>query len=261
MKKVISFLCISLTFIAGLPAMKQKVTANEVPRLLQLAGDALPIKNRILMAVVINNLDQNPHYAKRNGRNVLTQDLIDKIASYRNTLNNNLNEVLGLPITPGFAQAIVRLLNCGADINTMSDTRHLSPLTVAIFIQDTAWVELLLARGAQADLASSKGETALMLAAQIGNHNIAELLIAYGANTNACSTQKKLTPLILAAEYGHYAVAQLLLSYGANVHAQAENGATPLSIAHENSDADLEQLLMQYGTNVDQEKENRNINQ
>ncbi len=59
------------------------------------------------------------------------------------------------------------------------------PLTEAVKLGDVDLVRMLLDAHADANSPNQDGETALMLASNIGSLQIAELLIAHGANVNA----------------------------------------------------------------------------
>ena len=59
-------------------------------------------------------------------------------------------------------------------------------------------------------------------------------LIAKGADVNVIVSSflmYGMTPLHYAAEYGHKDVAELLIAKGANVNARGKNGKTPLDLA------------------------------
>ena len=96
-------------------------------------------------------------------------------------------------------------------------------------------VELLLAKGANLDLANAKGQTALMLATVKGHSEIVKVLLAKGANCELQDTEGE-TALMLASaatevvssDYGKYTqIVALLLDHGAKLeaHDQAGNSA------------------------------------
>ena len=97
---------------------------------------------------------------------------------------------------------------------------------------DVAAVRSLLEEGADPNAAQGDGLTALHVAAQEGNVEIAEILVGAGARVAAVTRIGSFTPLHLAVEGGHIAVAQALLSAGADPAAVAmPTGATPLHLA------------------------------
>ena len=83
------------------------------------------------------------------------------------------------------------------------------------------------------------GGTPLHVAAMEGYNEIAELLIAKGADVNAWDGNGK-TSLHLAATKE---IVELLIDKGANVNAQRDNGDTPLDWAND----ELADLLRKHG--------------
>ena len=68
----------------------------------------------------------------------------------------------------------------------------------------------------------------LHLAARFGREDLAELLIARGADVRAADEPAGQTALHLAAQYGQAAVAATLVARGADVNARTKGGRTPL---------------------------------
>lgn len=74
------------------------------------------------------------------------------------------------------------------------------------------------------------GGTPLHVAAAFGHKEVAEFLLANGADINA-TMEFDVTPLHLAAGYGYKDVAELLLAKGADANARNKYGQTPLDVA------------------------------
>jgi len=79
--------------------------------------------------------------------------------------------------------------------------------------------------------AKGGGFTPLHYAAWNGHKEVAELLIAKGADVNAKVAIWGRTPLHFAAWNGHKEVAELLIENGAEVNAKDNYGRTPLDLA------------------------------
>ena len=75
------------------------------------------------------------------------------------------------------------------------------------------------------------GFTPLHHAAVFGRKEIAELLIAEGADVNAKEDEYGITPLHEAAFVGYKEIAELLIAKGGDVNAKDVDGGTPLDAA------------------------------
>ena len=127
------------------------------------------------------------------------------------------------------------------------------PQTPDISIHDAAYegnigaVEQYLAAGTDVNAKDKDvGNTGLHSAVDGGRKEIAELLIAAGANVNENSNIG--TPLHLAAMRGHKEIAELLIAKGADVMAKHQlNGLTPL---HQTRTKEVAELLIAKGADV-----------
>ena len=84
---------------------------------------------------------------------------------------------------------------------------------------DAALVRELLGRGMDVDARDRYGQTALMLAAHAGHHEIVGILIAQGANLDT-TAKFGLSALMLAIVAGHREVARLLAKAGTDLSLQ-----------------------------------------
>lgn len=125
------------------------------------------------------------------------------------------------------------LLRQGLDPNLMNPDSPDSDgfLHTAALAGDVPAVRLLLKSGADAGLAGMRwGRTPLHWAAQFGREKVAGLLLAAGADPNACDEDGK-TPLHLAALQGWTDVYELLFRAGADVQAVDHVGCTAMHFA------------------------------
>jgi ankyrin repeat protein len=117
-------------------------------------------------------------------------------------------------VSPELANA---LIDKGALIDSRStNSMKNTPLHAAAAGGATAMVELLLKRGANANLTQEGGWTALHGAAQSGNRAMAETLLAHGANINQRADNNQ-TPLDMALLKGHHDLVELLEQLGAKL--------------------------------------------
>lgn len=116
---------------------------------------------------------------------------------------------------------------------------------------DIPTIRNLLARGAPVDAQNESAETALHLAAQSGNKELAELLLQAGAAVNSRNDCKR-TPLALAASRGHLPLAELLIAAGAELESRDGEGATPFlsAVGRRAENRNMMRLLARAGANL-----------
>lgn len=140
------------------------------------------------------------------------------------------------------------LLDHGAKVNDQGNT-GLTPLNYAARFFDSDAVRLLLARGADPNLADSCGHPPLLGA----NAAITRLLLEHGAKVNAVGKDKK-TALMWAAEDplsdGRLDVVQILLAHGAQVNAVDSAGRTALMWASDRDLTEVVRVLLKHGAKV-----------
>jgi len=120
-----------------------------------------------------------------------------------------------------------------------------------------------LTAGMDVDARSKQDKTPLHLAAMVGHKEIAELLIAKGADVNAkgdlvghTPLQVVATPLFIALIQRHKEVVELLIAKGADVNAKNRMGWTPLHFAASGRDKESAELLIAEGADVNAKDKN-----
>ncbi|MBW1976190.1 MAG: ankyrin repeat domain-containing protein, partial [Deltaproteobacteria bacterium] len=108
--------------------------------------------------------------------------------------------------------------------------------------------ELLIANGANVNAVAGKWKTPLGVAARTGSTDVAECLIANGADVNA--GEGYWTPLQEAAYYGKKEMVELLLAKGADFNNVGEGSWTPLHGALYAGNFDIVKLLLAKGADV-----------
>lgn len=105
---------------------------------------------------------------------------------------------------------------------------------------------------------SSDGWTPLHLAGFFGQPEIAEILIARGADVNARSRNPMQNrPLHAAAAGRSRDAVRLLLEHGADVNARQHGGWTALHAASQNGDVEMVRLLVGGGADLDLRADNQ----
>ncbi|MCB0322438.1 MAG: ankyrin repeat domain-containing protein [Bdellovibrionales bacterium] len=152
------------------------------------------------------------------------------------------NTPLLLAARDGNVPLIQALITAGADpriTNASGETllhaaaRGKHDLTVALF--SAALKELL-------EVKNRNGRTALMLAADRGNREIAKTLLTVGSNPNRVDAYGW-NALHFAAASGHVEMVRLLLEQGADKDAVSANGERPLDLARNNKRKDVVAIL------------------
>jgi ankyrin repeat protein len=160
-------------------------------------------------------------------------------------------------VLAGQAKVVSVLLANGAKIDSRDNTGRTPLLTfMSGDVRDVSTLIALLEGGADPNLLDGPVPYhPLDYAAMHGQAEIADLLIAFGADMNAKDNLYGETPLHYAiaacqfAPQGHLEVAQLLIQRGADVNAKDDNGLTPLDYAkrYAPNAGLLQMLLVQAG--------------
>ena len=165
----------------------------------------------------------------------------------------------------GKTKAIEFLLGHGANINYkggMGETKW-TPLMHATYHGHKDAVKLLLEKGADVNIMNDKMETPLSIAIKKKYTDIAELLVANGANTDLVfkltaiqsiikptkEIGKNQTLLMQAAYHGRKDLVSFLLDEGADINALSSTNKSALSIALERGHTDIVKMLLEHGAN------------
>jgi ankyrin repeat protein len=116
-------------------------------------------------------------------------------------------------------------------------------------------VRALLKNHVDVNAAQPDGSTALMLAAERQDVEIADLLIRARANLNAANDYGA-TALSVTSATGNVAVIRLLLDAHADPNAPLLSGETPLMTAIDNGNRDAASLLLEHGADVNAREKN-----
>jgi ankyrin repeat protein len=115
---------------------------------------------------------------------------------------------------------IERLLAAGADAKVKNDYGA-TPMSEAAVVGNVQVLRKLLAAGADKESANADGQTALMVLARTSNVEAARLLISRGAKVDAREQWRGQTALMWAAAESQPAMVKLLIEHGADVNARS----------------------------------------
>ncbi|HLH52786.1 MAG TPA: ankyrin repeat domain-containing protein [Verrucomicrobiae bacterium] len=116
-------------------------------------------------------------------------------------------------------------------------------------LSDEATLKALLEGGANANQTNRSGQTPLLLVlarSQADYARVAEILLAHGADPNIAEPDG-FTPLHAAGQHGDSAVINALIEKGARVNAQLPSGLTPLYLAVRNRMLEATASLLDHG--------------
>lgn len=119
------------------------------------------------------------------------------------------------------AALVEKLLAAGADANARNDY-DATPLSEAAVTGNIAVIRALLKAGAAVDGANADGQTALMVIARTSNIAAAKLLLDRGAKVNTREKWHGQTALMWAAAEAQPAMVKLLVQRGADVNARSD---------------------------------------
>lgn len=125
-----------------------------------------------------------------------------------------------------------------------------SALTDAVKAGSATSVNALLAKGADPNVPGPEGITPLLVAASMGNIEIARALLAKGAAVNAQDKSSwQLAPLMVASFAGHLEMVKFLLDKGADIELKNKDGNPALffATAGQATDHTVVNLLLERG--------------
>ena len=191
------------------------------------------------------------------GKHPKTADLLRKHGG-KTTAWFKAGESIHIAASEGHIEAVKQHLTAGADVNA-KDSNGMTPLLLAAWKGHKVIAELLIANGADVNIANDGvvSETALHVSIGANHKEIAELLIANGANVNAKDWYGQ-TPLNCAI-ISLPEIADLLRKHGGksgeelSIHKAAESGNIEAVKQHLAAGADvnamggfLQWTLLQY---------------
>jgi ankyrin repeat protein len=141
------------------------------------------------------------------------------------------------------------LIAAGAKVST-PNIHGVAPLPIACTNASAKMVALLLNAGADPNWATPEGETALMTAARAGNKQVVTFLLDRGANVNAAEKWRGQTALMWAAAEGHTDVVEELVRGGADWKARSKVGFDAFLFAVREGRSDVVRSLLKSGANV-----------
>lgn len=143
--------------------------------------------------------------------------------------NSSLNDELLSAVYEKDYVLIEKLINNGADIDTVDNEKSLSPITIAAIVGDVKLVEFLLKKGADIHGKQEIPNLPIYLAISNNHLKVVKKLIDSGISPNyAWPNQDGGTLLITAVQLGHAEMVKLLIELGANMNFCGNGDYSPL---------------------------------
>jgi uncharacterized protein len=165
-------------------------------------------------------------------------------------------------VSDGDASAVKEALESNPNLVYTTDSLGMTLLHRAAAKNRFEVARLLVEKGANVNANAGDMGTPLHEAASSGSMLVADFLLSRAADVNAvCSTgvNAGVTPLMWAAAYGHRDVAELLIAHGANVKAGDHNGGTAYQFAEAKNHQDIMALLKDHGALTSDEVINQHL--
>ena len=196
-------------------------------------------------------LDLRPleiHLACRLGVTDVVAEFLDKTPAAVRDLAADGKTPLFSAVTWGSTQVMELLLARGADVN-VADKYGQTPLHWAVQTRGERAVEVLIEHGADMLATRADGCDSLQVAAGRGTTDFADTLLEAGMNVDTTGKTGR-TPLTYAVEFGDGGMARFLLGHGADVNAAQGDRMSALHRAALLGDEYLLELLLDAGAHV-----------
>lgn len=130
----------------------------------------------------------------------------------------------------GHFHCVRALLAASADVNRV-DKRRRSPVYKASYSGHAATVELLIAAGANLQLSANNNLTPLHIAAYMGHLDAVQTILSNSVTVDSLDTSRGRSALFMAARNGYVEIVEVLIGAGADVNQTDKRGISPLQQA------------------------------
>lgn len=151
----------------------------------------------------------------------------------------------------GHIDAVKYLISKGAKINTISRDKNKTPLLMGVYSGRYDIVEYLIIKGAKINYPNKRKDTAIALAAYLGNQGMVATLLQYNPDLEIKNSELGFTALHISVMAGHEGISKKLIKAGADVDAIDNEGNSAFILASRSCHPDLLVLLANSGADPD----------
>ncbi|MHC4660816.1 MAG: ankyrin repeat domain-containing protein [Planctomycetota bacterium] len=149
----------------------------------------------------------------------------------------------------GDVDEVLERIEAGDDIDAMHGLNQLAALHCAVFEEHLNIVKILVEHGANINIRTTGGYTALNIACQVGCIDIVKYLCENGADIHSKSAAG-ISPLHTAICCRHKDIADYLVSIGVDINVKTSFGKTLLHLCSSIGDKETSAYLIQNGLDV-----------
>jgi ankyrin repeat protein/Tfp pilus assembly protein PilP len=198
--------------------------------------NSTPIQNEFIQAVKRGDLDKLKY-------------LLPKGVNIDASFEKSRGNAIAYAIEYKHQNIISWLISQGADINSITADRQLTPLHMAVLTENINAAKLLIKTGSKIDLGDSKKWTALHWAAAKRNEQMVKLLLSAGADP-FLTTYIGFNALTVAALEDSASIINIFLDEGCNINQRDRNGDTMLSAAVYAGNKSIVEMLIDRGADI-----------
>ncbi len=141
-----------------------------------------------------------------------------------------------------------------ANVNETNADRN-TALILAAYLGNSSICEFLIRKGAIVDYSNKEGKNAIMIAYENKHYRIVKILAAKGANIDLEAVSG--TPYLYnSVSQNDVKMVRIMLDAGASTEKVNEFGDTPLQCAIRNNNVEIAEMLVEYGANIFDDKYN-----
>ena len=225
--------------------LAQTLTDEQLVALLPSTATEKNKPMRCQLHTLLRSLAERAHVDQR------VMELLDGFMGSTAAKNEDGRQVLHVAVDSGEDLSVIRvLLAKGVPVDGRT-SKGRTAMHLAATLGATSVIELLLDHEATIDAVTPEGWTALHVAVYCNHIPAAKLLLERGSNVNALTKQNR-TPLhLIAGRKDGSKMAELLIQKKAKITAICGSGYTPLHLASAEGNGETVALLLEHGADPD----------